>query len=561
MSFDLADCIRELNLTNAPEQSTTNHLMTPDDDDDEPRNTFPINGAARRPNHTVEYQYPVISLLPDGRNLHLPRPVSAQYRQHPGANNLGVDMSTPAFFTISPLNGGRKPAGPSSSINSAFKLSLEDRMAYGLITDMENLLYAPGRTTLQLVTFKRKRELYFRVKRETRFADGSTEEALYQFSQEGWGTLGQPLGYDGEDRAWLRLLDNLYLRASDLACIHVHKQLVSQGRGEFAAQEAEGIRWSRRSKWNAVDFLLDHMLYRGEDANGKTIEVRLRRRYIESLPREIKIMLPCGDFEMIKRSKLAAIDPNSDYCPSFACLTCRTLVLTKRDAMNMEVISDGEKREARAQQVDWEELDGPITSDVQKTLLASSIAASMELARESFTVASSVIPMMLAPESCEETNMVLSALEAELATHHLLPASPVSLHRKFVEFTDEILVGDAREHGYTGSAADLPTPPGWLVFAERWFRRTVNFVFCRECDGTPGGCRGQHWHEKDDRTYWNPTFEAPDDGEDDESDDEDGGQELPDDDVFEVDAEGNRHRVLQQETDAKMDNWCSNGGS
>lgn len=156
--------------------------------------------------------------------------------------------------------------------------------------------------------------------------------------------------------------------------------------------------------------------------------------------------------------------------------------------------------------------------------------------------------MALAPVCFEETTVVLSALEAELAAHNHLLASPVSLHQKLLQFAEEVLLKDARSHGYNGDAASLPTPPSWPAFAERWLKRTTHFLFCCEYEETDCEHRGTHLDGH--RTCFNAGFEYESDDENDYSDDEEG---VSDDETYGSMGD----RVLPAESEMVMDRWCA----
>lgn len=181
MSFDLAASLRKLNFITTT-QSEVQRLPSPPEDEEYFEEPFPINGAACKPNHTVQYMYPDLSLLPEYENLHLPAPASAAFREGPVIDHIAVDMSNTSFFTVSPVKEDAEAPITSSSANSAEYGSIECRMARGLIADMERLPYAEGQTTISLVTFTHQEEVRFRIKRSTVFIDGSKEEDVYQFS-------------------------------------------------------------------------------------------------------------------------------------------------------------------------------------------------------------------------------------------------------------------------------------------------------------------------------------------------------------------------------------------
>jgi len=368
-------------------------------------------------------------------------------------------------------------------------------MANGLISAMERLPFAPGETKLSLVIYESKDEVRFRIMRKTTFGDGSKKEELYHFTQEGWDLLGHPLSFEDSERVWLKILDNLYLRASDLAYLHVQSQLKAQAAKELADEEEDSISWSNKSNWTVADVFLGHLSYKREGADGVEKRVRLRKRYLAELQKEITLRLPCKHYQLIKSKELATLETQpADDLFSAKCANCGLPILTERDKVDLEVISDGKMRKEREAEDDWQDLDKPITEEDEKVITAESIANSLEIARGSFTVPSSIVPMVLSPEFFEETRMVSDGLQAELAGHHHLPASPIGLHKKLLAFAETLLLSGAREHGYVGDAAGLPTPLGWLWFAERWFTRTVNFLFTRECDGTHQERRGMHWH-------------------------------------------------------------------
>lgn len=456
-SFDLASSLRRLDLISTTQPTTESSQPQPEEDQSYSEDLFPIHGAARNANHTVRYFYPDCSLLPDGERLYLPEPASAPFRQRPGDSRLGVDFRNIHYVTTSPVDSSGLTASSSASNTPTADATLEARIAYGLVSDMESLLRAPGKTKLSLVTFKYEDKARYRVKRATVFSDGSQDEGLYQFMQEGWSLLG----FAGEERVWLKMLDSLYLRSNDLAYFRVNTQLTNQGFQEFAEEDAKKVRWARKARWSAVDILLDHMTCTFHNEDGTKTKRRLRRRYLRGVTKAFEVKVPCGHRIWIKPTEFIALDPTSEVCLGFACTECGQTVLSERDAIDLEVLSDSRAREALVRDVDWKELDEPITEDnnTSTTVHAESIVAALELARGSFTVPSSIIPMALAPEFCEETTTVSSALQAELAKHHHMPASPSSLITKLFKAAEDALLQDAKEHGYTGTAKRPATTP------------------------------------------------------------------------------------------------------
>ena len=389
MNFDHTAELRKLEISDSATQGAAI------DDDFEVEDPFPYNGACRQPNHTVLYEHPEISLLLPGTSLTLLPPTSTAFRPRPGGSDLGINFDETDFFTISPIGQtiGQKLAPV--HVGNSQPESTDKEMARKLISDMERLPLQAGRKFLSLVTFALDHDFYFRLRRKTTFMNGAEEQARYIFSSNGWKLLAQPLGFAGGKRIWLSMLDSLYLRASDLACFHVHNRLIAQGMEDYAESEASEINWGRRAHWDAIDILLHRLVYMFKEETGQKKKVRLSRKVVAGLPEDVPITLPCKHRLNVKSESLLAV--SEECCQLFQCHDCGDDVLTGLDRIDLQLVHDCAFPN-KIGEIDWQVLDFEIMDTTPRTVLAQYISTSLKLARSSIGAPSSMIPMALDPE-------------------------------------------------------------------------------------------------------------------------------------------------------------------
>lgn len=316
MSFDLAESLYRLEITSSGQERS--------EDNEYSSEAWPTGAARRKPNHTVEYRYPELSLIPHMHELYLSPPPAAEFRQHPGHNASGVGPLNATLMTVS--SAANKPSDLLVPADDDFvmKSSSVQRLAEA----MQDLLSAPGRTQLSFVTSRLNYgPVQVRIKLATMFNDGRKRNLFFCIYQEDWNTLG--IGY-----AWVKIMLDLRLRPSDIACHHVRSQLLRQGQQHLADQDASDAGWGNKIDYTAIDFFFEKVriiaanVVKGKEVNKKMVKARKGRA---------QVMLPCGH-TVILEDGVSKIDHS--FCLRYKCSICRMPVINEEDNTQLEVLKD-----------------------------------------------------------------------------------------------------------------------------------------------------------------------------------------------------------------------------
>ena len=285
--------------------------------------------------------------------------------------------------------------------------------------------------------------------------------------------------------SWIPLLEDLFTRKSDQACLYVQAGLETGGFYDPDYALLWDGPWNTRYARPALTIFkarIDHII---NDLNcGEDDMAQLK--------------LPSGywtdyDAEEIKNATVKDLE-------SACCQDCNALVLTDEDQNELVWWRKLTGRQTYGDhEVSGKELDklgvGHVTLFLDKlTLLRALLQAGVSL-----RLPRSAVPKQLSLADCEETTTAFLAIRQYIDQHEW-PLATFS--DSLYEHLKEVVAKRLLEMAEPNNVIVIPSPPGWEVFLLKWLRRAVAFLVHRACDENGWQHRRMHWHDDDAHVYY-----------------------------------------------------------
>jgi len=287
--------------------------------------------------------------------------------------------------------------------------------------------------------------------------------------------------------SWIPLLEDLVLRKSDKACLHVQAVLRRGRRRKYV--DPDTALW--KGYW-------DNKLARSAQKIFHARLEQLAQEYSYPGDGSEQIALPCDHWLEYNREAVKNADPHEleDTCYP----RCGAKVFTRADRIEhawkkkLRVRQDFDDRHASWRLLDKERLGDTTLSLDKPTLLRALLEAGASLGPPR-----SAVPKLLSLADCEETDTAVEAIR-ELMDGQYWPLT--ALAKNLQTRLEKTVMQRLRTTTIPFHSVGIPTPPGWEVVLKLLTRRTVLFLANRACEEEGDAHDSVHWHDDDGDFYY-----------------------------------------------------------
>jgi len=422
--------------------------------------------------HTLILEYPAAELLPDGNSSPLLEPPTLlQQREAPPKDLTMAGIHDTTFFARLPV----QPLNP-------FAVAPVANTHNGLLSAIEAAVTMPGRTKLQMVSFRDPGgtgDSLHRFRLHTELPGARTSYQDFQLDDSQWCSL-----LKHSRTTWIRLLNHLIQRMSARAYYHVRSQLI-KAYGEEAADAEEAAwagEWHSQPSRSAQELLFARLF--PEEAEGA-------QSLLDGGDRTLLMTPACGHQTMVRKISLLALDGRA--CSMFACPVCDERVLQPVDDNELLLRSICMRAQTfTANNASWMTLDQDIEDNSDYIWVpAISIMCALNGALGSLKAEMLISPPEMSFIGLIETKLVFAELEEKFGDGDQLVTGSVS--GLWDELTDSMSA--LLENKLPAAALeDGALPPGWIEDIGRMTTRTMRLVSDRQCTICNPRHAGLHKH-------------------------------------------------------------------
>ncbi|EME88451.1 uncharacterized protein MYCFIDRAFT_83918 [Pseudocercospora fijiensis CIRAD86] len=409
--------------------------------------------------HVLNFHYPACELLPASAQfpiLEVPKDVA--YRdQPPQDHQLRDAFSTNFYVLLPPETRQQRLVTPDSHT--------------GLITAVENLCTVQGSSSLRFVAAfdSSKGAVVWRYL--VTYHSGAMEfKQRFELTSVQQAVLLRLAG----TYKWIRMLEHLICRESDMAFYHVWDNL--QKAYPDADLEAEALDWD--AEWASAikrtpgDLLNDRLASSNTfvDLSGKGV---------------VKAVLPCGHISPINLAGLKIMTANE--CLASKCF-CDSEILTDQDMREIAIKHEIDVCRANflKRNLLWKKLDICINKQSVVTFTHSTILLALDATLDSLKAPKSIIPRSMCFANSYHARKLATRFKLRFNGPSQPEASTVGdLLAFLLDEATSALGGDEGLH---------LLPPGIAAFVRQWIKRAVNFLDLCRCDQQGKDHNALHQH-------------------------------------------------------------------
>ncbi|KAF7197608.1 hypothetical protein HII31_01111 [Pseudocercospora fuligena] len=409
--------------------------------------------------HVLNFHYPACELMPAGSQfpiLEVPKDVA--YRDQPPQDHQLRDVFSTSFYVVLPFEDRQqRPTSPNSQT--------------GLITAINNLCTVRGSSSLRFVAAfdASKRAVVWRYLL-TYKSDSMDFKQRFELSSVQQAVLLRLAG----SYKWIRMLEHLVCRESDMAFYHVMENL--QVVYPDVDLKAEILDWD--AEWASA----------AQNTPGDVLRNRLAQcnTFVDLSGEDVvKVVLPCGHIFPINLANLKNM--TATECLECKCF-CGSEILTDPDAREIAINYEIDVRRASflKQNRLWKELDTRITKQSLITFTHSTLLLALGATLDSLKAPKSIIPRSMCFAHSYQAKKLVARFEARFNA----PNQPETTN---VRDLLAVLLDEAR-FALGGDEGLQLLPPGMTAFVCQWTKRAVNFLDLCRCDQPGKDHHGLHQH-------------------------------------------------------------------